>query len=406
MRIGIIGAGASGLTAAYFAAQSEHEVFLFEQKDKVGKKLLATGNGRCNITNINVQKMELSHYIGNNECYDRLASIFEEFGYEETISFFREIGIETKAKGELIYPYTEQAQQVVNALSMAVTEKKVKIITDCVVDRILPTSMGFSVKTSKGEYKLDRVIVSAGGKAQPKLGSDGSGYELIERLGHSITNVIPGLVQFKCQGSFFKQLSGVRVKAKAKLVDGDETIYEEAGEVQLTSYGLSGIVCMNLSNRLNMCKTNPRVVLDIVPEYERPILKELLLNRCENFKNRYTTELLIGLVANKLGDVLVQSAGISTHVKIGTLITDDIERLLDCLKAWEIDITGTNSFDEAQISLGGVALEEVSDTMESLIVPGLYITGEILNVHGDCGGYNLQLCWTTGAIAGMHAVCD
>lgn len=403
MKIGIIGGGASGLTAAYFAAGYGHEVFLFEQKDKIGKKLLATGNGRCNITNTNIAKGSLEHYLGDAETIERLKKLFSVFGYSQTVEFFNSIGIELRNKGELVYPYTEQASTVVEALKMAVEERNVDIITNASIAEITRESKGFRLKAAQDTYIVDRVIVATGGKAQPKLGSNGSGYELVKKLGHTITRVTPGLVQFRCNDKCFKSLAGVRVKARASLLDADRVIYSEDGEVQLTAYGLSGILCMNLSNRIDLCKGKKSVTLDILPEYEVDSLRELLFKRKDIFGQRYTSELLLGLVPNKLDEVIINKAEISTHVKIGSLITGDIERLISCLKSWKIDIDGTNTFEEAQISLGGVPLGEIEDSMESCLVPGLYITGEILNLHGDCGGYNLQLCWTSGAIAGMNA---
>lgn len=399
MEVVVVGGGASGMIAAIVAAQNKHKVTLLEQKDRLGKKILATGNGRCNLGNKSLLESPWEKYPLCDE--KMIKNIFDRFGYEETMSMFGSMGIITKSRNDLLYPYSDQASAVLDCLRFRIRDLKIKVICDCKVIRINKQGKLFKLETNLKEYTADKVILSTGSKAQPKLGSDGSGYEIAKLLGHKIDKVTPGLVQIKAEGNFYKAASGVRIAATLKLMDDSKLIHLEAGEVQFTDYGISGIVAMNISNRLHLCHGKCYILADFMSEYSYEMLLSELMDRKQRHKNSDASELLIGIMPKKLSEVILKLSGISLSDMPEKLDNTKIKNVVNNIKAFRVDVTGTKSFDDAQICLGGVNTNEIKDTMESKLVSGLYFCGEILNLHGDCGGYNLQLCWSTGAIAGM-----
>ena len=402
MNVIIIGGGASGMMAGIVAASNGNKVTILEHKDKIGKKLLATGNGRCNLTNASLLNEPWKSYPLCDT--NVIKEIFRQFSYEDTCDFFYDLGIILKDRNGLKYPLSDQASAVLDALRFKLYELSVNIICDCGVKDIKSpqgNKKEFEIQTDKGILRADRVILSTGSKAQPKLGSDGSGYELSKRLGHHVVNITPGLVQLRCKGEQYKALAGVRCQAKLYLYENDKTIYEEEGELQFTAYGISGIVTMNVSNYLAECDIKKsRIEADLLPGMPFEELKEELFKRAERFKEREAVFLLNGMLPRKLIEVLLKECGIKTGDIIGGIHKNTLCKLMEKIKNYSIEITGTNTFDEAQICLGGVDVKDIKPTMESKLVPGLYFCGEILNLHGNCGGFNLQLAWSTGAIAG------
>lgn len=417
MKVIVIGGGPAGMTAAIVAARRGHEVTVLEHKDKIGRKLLATGNGRCNLSNRTVGEDPVEAYkvaysdIYKGEDAELVKSIFNKVSYDDTMRFFSELGLMFKYRGDLVYPNSDQASGVLDALRFELRDLGVNVLTDCKVKEIKTISKGFAVDCVFSEKKdslvADKVILATGSKAQPKLGAEGSGYLLAKRLGHKITQVTPGLVSFLCEGSCFKELAGVRTGARLSLIDREgnteKNIYEESGELQLTNYGISGIAAMNLSNRMPQVKGQAYIKIDFMEDMSRDELSDMLREKVAKFGHRQSGELFYGVLPKKLGDVLLKLSGIRFDKKISEVSDSEWKRLLSNLKEWKVRILGTNNFDSAQICLGGVRLDEIKDTMESRIVPGFYFAGEILDLHGDCGGFNLQLAWTTGAIAGMLA---
>lgn len=400
-RIVVIGGGASGMTAAIFAARSGAAVTILEQKEQLGKKILSTGNGRCNFTNA---VMDASFFRG--EDLSIVSPILEKFGAKDTLDFFRELGILPKERNGYYYPKSDQASAVQEVLRMELERLRVQICCNTKVVSVVKSNT-FTVKTTGKTYHADAVILAAGGKASPVLGSDGSGYSLAKALGHSVTPVVPALVQLHGKGTFFKMVSGVRADAKLSLFIQDSFVAEESGELQLTNYGISGIPIFQLSRYAALALYHgkvPKVVLDFMSEYTIEELALLLTKRQQQNPMKRAEELLIGMLNKKLIPILLRAAKIAPDRPAESLTSSELRELAQKCKTFAIEITKANSFEQAQICAGGVRTTEISsDTMESKRVPGLYITGELLDIDGVCGGYNLQWAWSTGAIAGQAA---
>lgn len=401
-KVAVIGAGASGITAAIAAAREGASVTLIEHKDRIGKKILSTGNGRCNFTN---EYMKPDCFRGEDASIVR--HVLEKFGTAETLRFFSEIGLVAKSKmGGYYYPKSEQASAVADVLSLELKRLDVTVLLDTHVTEI-KKKKDFFIKTDAGNLNADCVILATGGKASSVLGSDGSGYALAKAFGHSIAPVVPALVQLQGKGTFFKQVSGVRADAKVSLyVDGIYTACD-TGELQLTNYGISGIPVFQISRFASMAlyeKKKCKVLIDFMPDMETTGLLSFFLTRKEQNVRKTAEEFLIGIFNKKLIPVLLYASGIDKKETAEKLTEEKLLKLAEKCKAFEIEITGTNSFEQAQVCAGGVRTGELdADTMQSKYVKDLYITGELLDVDGICGGYNLQWAWATGYIAGSHA---
>ncbi len=403
MKTLIIGGGASGMTAAIFSAKKGDETIILEHNDRPGKKILSTGNGRCNLTNRNL-KRDIDSHFANLGCADRsfYKNVIDRFGIDDTISFFEGLGLMMKDRGDLVYPLSDQASSVLDVLRFALDDLGVRVITSCnVSDASGSSDKGFKVTTDKGIFTSDKLIIATGSKAAPSTGSDGSGYAIASKFGHMVNEVKPGLVQLRSDAGWLKAVSGVRCSADLSLYDGDEMICVESGELQFTDYGLSGIVAMDISNRLPGCIHEPSVHIDLMPGESISSLRESLIKRKNIFPQRNAADLMSGTLNKKLGLLLLKLTGIRQDTAASMIKDEDIGRMSGLIKDLKVIISGTNGFKEAQICLGGVDCSEIDENMQSRIVPLLYFCGEILNLHGDCGGYNLQLAWSTGAIAGM-----
>lgn len=396
----IVGGGASGLVAGIFAARGGHKVTILEHKDKIGKKILATGNGKCNYTNL-VQLPEC--YRSNNPSFPM--KVIPAFGVHETMDFFRQLGIYPKEREGYVYPNSEQAASIVQVLAMELKQLKVTVCLEVHVEHILKYKNSFKLTTNKGDFTGDQVILAAGGCASPNHGSDGSGYSLAKELGHKIIKPLPALVQLKSKENYFKTLAGVRTEAYIKLCVNDKLAAEEKGELLIANYGVSGIPIFQLSRFAAKALSERKVVdlkIDFLPSLTWKDTFELITERMKSNPKKTAEESLVGLFNNKLGFVMLKEAGIDPTLNCETIIKNKVTDLVNQIKEWKIPITDTNSFEQAQVSAGGVDTAEITpSTMESKLVKGLYLTGELVDVDGTCGGYNLQWAWTTGAVAGM-----
>ena len=397
----IIGGGAAGIIAAISAARQGASVTIIEQKERVGKKILSTGNGRCNLTN---EKMSASCFRGDDAKF--IETVLEQFGYDQTIDFFEKLGLYLKNKAEYIYPYSEQATSVLDVLCMELKYRNVSVVTNTTVRRIEKKDT-FYVETSAGTFTGDVVVLATGGKAASVLGSDGSGYVLAKKLGHSISQVVPALVALQSKDKFFQKLSGIRTQAKVTLFVDGICVADDTGELQMTNYGISGIPVFQVSRYAAKAFANGQKVtaeIDFLPAMTE---EQFMKNTAKWFSyNPYKTaeQFCTGILNKKFVGILLRCAGIKESALVSELKEDALLRLTEKCKHFRTEIQGTNSFEQAQVCAGGIKTSEVNPlTMESKKVPGLYLTGELLDVDGICGGYNLQWAWSTGYIAGINA---
>ena len=406
MQVAVIGGGASGMMAAISAAGAGAKVTLYERNDRVGKKLLSTGNGKCNFSN---RQLSTDYYYVKEP--DKLAHILNEFGTERVMEFFEAAGMVVKEKNGGLYPFSEQASTVLDILRWQLKRKDVLVKTDAFVTAIDRTKEHkFAVHTATDTQIFDRVILSCGGKAAPKTGSDGNGYGLAQSLGHSLVPVVPALVQVKCREDFLKAVTGVRQEACVTLLSDGMQLAKERGELQLTDYGISGIVTFQLSRLAAYAlqeKKQVTVLLDFFPDYTADHYDTFVRKRKANADpNIFLEEFFTGMLNKKLMLLLIRLAGMSAGETYGQAEQKGIDRVFALCRALSLTVSGVNSFEQAQVCAGGVPLSEISETMESRLVKGLYLTGELLDVDGKCGGYNLQWAWSSGYIAGMHAAED
>lgn len=398
----VIGGGASGMVAAIFAARRGQRIAIIEHRERLGKKILATGNGKCNYTN---QVQTPDCYRGTHPEF--AMAVLRQFDVEQTIAFFQSLGIYPKVRNGYVYPNSEQAVAVADVLAMELNNLKVEVFLKEHILNIEKEEQGFLLKTEeKKEYRCNKVIVATGGLAAPKQGSDGSGLKIMRRLGHTIVEPFPALVQLKAEGKFFKQVSGVRIEAKGELFSNQKKVTQEFGEYLFTDYGISGIPVFQMSRYavssvLQGKKT--QLLLDFFPHMTENEFQILWNDRMKSGGYKTIGELFTGLLNNKLSNVLLAEAKINPENIANRLSNQEYAKLLKLLKSFPITITGSNGFENAQVSAGGISTLEVSpETMESKIIKGLYLTGEILDIDGTCGGYNLQWAWTTGAVAGQN----
>lgn len=400
--VAVIGGGASGMMAAVTAASEGTRVILLEHKDRIGKKILSTGNGRCNFTNIHQEPI----------CYHSEDPMFpwevvERFNAQAVISFFLQLGVYSKNRNGYIYPNSDQASAVLDAFRMELDRLKVEIRTGVECREIRPGKKGFTVLTDQGPVRADRVILCAGSKAAPTTGSDGSGYDLAKKLGHRILPVLPALTALKCEEKFFKSIAGVRANGSVSIWSGGVCIAKDTGEIQLTDYGISGIPVFQVSryaSKLLYEKKEMDAVLDFMPDFTKEQTNAFLRARAKTRPDKSAEMFLIGLFHKKLCDLWIRLSEIPRQRKAGELTEDEIARLTDLIKEFRVRVRETNPYDKAQVCCGGVDTREVNpETLESVYVPGVYFAGEILDVDGMCGGYNLTFAWASGYVAGKAA---
>lgn len=393
------------MTAAIFAARGGAEVTVLEQLPKVGRKILATGNGRCNFTN---KDMDDSKYHGTSVKFAH--SILNRFGYKDTISFFEDLGLHYIEEDGRIYPASLQGSSVLDVLRYEMELLGVEEVCGVKVDEIKRDESGFLLKLKGGGvYNGDKIIIATGGKANPGLGSKGSGYGLVKPFGHKIVEPFPSLVQIKLNSPYLKGMAGVRLTGRVSVEKDGELLKEDTGEILFTEYGVSGIPVLQLSRlvgvHLNSAE-NLILSLDLFPYISKEELLNLLFKRCGLRKEKPLDISFIGLVNKRLINVILKESGITeTGMPCFMVTKEQLGIIANIMKKWSFDIIGTKSWSEAQVTAGGVDVSDIDDrTMESKIVKGLYFAGEVMDVDGDCGGYNLQWAWSTGYLAGTGAV--
>lgn len=408
-KIGVIGGGASGMMAAITAARRGGDVTILESGDRLGKKILSTGNGKCNLGN---RLLNAEQYHGAEESYIRRC--LERFGTKESVAFFRGIGLLVKEKNGYLYPLCEQAGAVLDALRFEVKALDIRVLYDFPVEEIhraYGETGAFVVRGNGREETFDRVILAAGGKAAPQTGSDGRGYELAKRLGHRICPVVPALTSLKCREDFFKGIAGVRTEAEISLLLRDgKPLKTERGELQITDYGISGIPVFQLSRTAGYLLKEAgelSVKIDLLPDLSSEELQSYFQERrtscLDQAGERTAEEFFTGVINKKLMILFLKLASLKGSQSLSEIPERQFQKVLRMCKDFRVTVTGTGSFQNAQVCAGGVDTAQVTEDMESKLVKGLYFAGEVLDVDGRCGGYNLQWAWTSGYLAGKAA---
>ena len=421
----VIGGGASGMMAAIAAAGQGAEVTILEQNEQLGKKILSTGNGKCNFTNINQIP---GAYRGEHPEFAQ--DVISRFPVPDTIRLFMELGLYSKNKDGYLYPHSEQASAVRDVLLMELRRLHVRIETSVCVEEIQKEGNSFRVKAVKsilkqekkskkrtvlvktGEeekvYQTGKLILTAGGLAGRVQKADGTGMRLAESFGHRVVPCVPALVQLKCRENFYPSLAGVRAGAKIELLCDGVVEALDIGEIQFTEYGISGIPVFQVSRfaarALEQKKTSVAAELDFMPEFTETQLESFFISRIQMRPEKTMNQFFTGIFHGKLAAVFLKRAGIPPELKVDRLGDQNRYRLAKIIKEFQTEITGTNGFEQAQVSAGGISTEEICpDTMESRLIPGLYFAGEIVDVDGMCGGYNLQWAWSSGHVAGISS---
>ena len=398
MVIGIIGGGASGMAAALAASENpDNHILLFERQARVGRKLQATGNGRCNLTNLGAAP---EHYHGDQADFVRYA--LDHFNVKATLEWFRSLGLFTVAEPSgKVYPYSDQANSVLDVLRFALEKPNIALHAGVEITRVKKAEGGFCLMAEGETFFCDRLIVACGGLAGSKLGGGMWGYKLLRGLGHGCTRLRPALVQLKSGWKGCISLKGVRANCQVQIYRDGQLYNQSTGELQFTDYGISGPVIFETSR--DVCQGGGlwQCHLDFLPDMDAETLcSELLRRRSTHWT---TDDLLTGILHNRLGRVLTATAGIRT-MPCAELTERQIREVVSLVKCLELDLTDTMGMDNAQVTAGGIFTAEFNETtMESRLVPGLYACGEVLDIDGDCGGYNLQWAWSSGRLAGLAA---
>lgn len=407
-RVVIVGGGAAGMTAGIVARRNGAEVVILEQMNRVGKKILATGNGRCNLTNENI---DITRYHGKNPSF--ALNALGQFNIEHTVQFFEYMGISCKAEdGGKVYPRSDQSSSVLDVLRYEIERLGIDEKVEAGVKSIHPGKKEFTVVLRDGEeLKGDRVIIAAGGKAAPNLGSNGSGYGLVIPFGHKLIDPFPALVQLKLSAPFLKALKGVKFIGAAVIGIGNEELRREIGEILFTDYGISGPPIFQLSRRAGeqlQTGRKPWIEVDMFPGYSKEELVNMLSIKLGYQPQKPLDFSFVGLINKRLVPVILREAGIEDIKKqCQSIKSNEFENIIRILKNWRFEVTGTNSWSDAQVTAGGIDVSDIdSATMESKLIPGLYFAGEVMDIDGDCGGFNLQWAWSSGYVAGINASVD
>ncbi len=414
--ITVIGAGASGLTAAISAAGKGAQVTILEAQERPGRKLLVTGNGRCNLTNTSAHLPEEYHGSGA----DLARRLTGRFGAKETLEFFSQLGLLTQEKNGCVYPCTMQSDSVLDVLLAELRIRRVNFKFSQKILRITDNgwseddALRYAIETPSWVYRADAVILACGSMAAPSTGASEAGYLLAQTLGHRVIAPRPALVPLASDFSYLNRFAGVRCRAKLTLLQGGEKIAEETGELQWTKYGISGIVAFQLSRYVSTGGKGYSLQIDLLPDHTAGELEALLSVRAAQLNQESTTVLLRGILNEKMIKVILECASAPaaaageklTQKSCADLKESDIRSICRAVKCFSVPVTGTRSFDQAQVCAGGVDCTEVTDHLESVLHRDLYFAGELLDVDGPCGGYNLQWAFTSGYLAGQYAAAD
>lgn len=426
----MIGGGAAGMMAAIQAAGGGAQVTVYEKNDRVGKKILSTGNGKCNFSN---EVMHAGCYYGSGSA--RIEALYQRFGVAETKIFFRKLGMRIKDRNGYLYPASEQAATVLDVLRYETERLGIRVCTGCSVTGIRRKEESAAKRVltvtvkDRGEERYDAVILACGGRAAPKTGSDGSGFEIARKLGHRIVPVVPALTALRCEENFFKQVAGVRCDARMTLYIDERAAGSVRGELQLTDYGISGIPVFQFSRTAAYALREHRhtaVGIDFMPEDEDNMCdgrsgssvdpyrgsggeaadRQFWDERWKRQRNQKMEQFVTGIVNKKIGLLLLKLAGIRETERAGEISLSGRRKLEKLFRSFVVTVRETNAFEQAQVCAGGVDFDEVTENLESIKIPDVFFAGELLDIDGICGGYNLQWAWSSGAVAGRAAARD
>lgn len=394
----VIGGGASGMMAALTATEKpDHRVILIERQQRVGRKLLATGNGRCNLTNTGAT---IEHYHGENR--DFAAPALEAFPPQAVLDFFRALGLVTREEhGGRVYPLSDSANSVVDVLRFALEAGGVEVKTACPVREVKREKAGFLVVTDDARLHADKLVIACGGAAGEKLGGVMDGYTLLGQLSHKRTALYPALVQLLTAPDYPRALKGVRADCRLRLLAGGETLAQSAGELQFTETGVSGPAVFDLSRAAATGGKGLVLSADFLKDFDEAAVLALLKQRQGSLPGLPASDMLTGIVHNRLGKMLVKYAALDANALLRALDGAALRKLARACKDFRLDVRGTEGFDKAQVTAGGVKTSGFNpETLESWFVPGLFACGEVLDIDADCGGFNLQWAWASGRLAG------
>lgn len=405
IRIGVIGGGASGIMAAIQAANEKASVTILERKDKIGKKILATGNGRCNFTNKN---MSASCYYTDDISF--VEETLNTFSKEDLLNYFNFAGVLCKEKNGYYYPASEQASTILDALNYELKERDVLVVTNCDVIKIEKQKNEFLVYTSTNEiYRFDKIIISTGGKTGLSKNESANGYSILKKLGITSTKTYPALTSLSCKGFNFKGISGVKSECIITLLENGHEIMKDSGEVLFNDSGISGIVTFQLSHAaLESVDNNNdvKVVLDLLPGLDEVSVKTFVETKMMLHSDLTVEEFMVGIHNKKICYELIKRSLLKADSMVGDYDIKTILNMVLSLKHMELIVINESTYDKAQVTGGGIPLDEIMPSFELKKIKGLYVTGELLNVDGICGGYNLQWAFSSGYIAGKNAALN
>lgn len=399
MRAAVIGAGASGMTAALTAARLGHKVTLYERQARVGRKLMATGNGRCNLTNTGAGP---SNYHG--EAPDFVRPALEAFPSEAALDFFRGLGLLAREEwGGRVYPLSNSANSVVDVLRQALDAAGVELIAGDRVRELRRAGSGYSVTTESGDKRsFDAVVVACGGLAGEKLGGGRDGYELLKALGHTRTALRPALVQITTEPMYPRSLKGIKADCALRVLSRGRLLASSCGELLFTETGVSGPAAFDVSRAVSEAgDAKMELEIDFLRDYTSEEVLAHLQNRVKTAPELPASELLTGSVHNRLGRMLIKYADVEAVAPLSALSERELRTVAAACKRFKLPVRGTEGFANAQVTAGGIRTSEFDPrTLESRLCPRLFACGEVLDIDGDCGGYNLQWAWSSGVLAG------
>ncbi len=406
--IAVVGGGAAGCMAAVSAARSAAgepvQIILLEAGKGIGAKIRITGNGRCNLTNLQIRP---EHYYSVEQA-DPMR-IYEKYSPDTLRSFFEERGVFLHSRGDLIYPLTDRADTVAELFERELHREKVQVQYDARIREIRREGKRFLLRDEHGNrWQADAVILATGGLTGKRLGCRGDGYALSQQIGLHVTDCFPALTYLKTDCAGLAAADGVRCEAELKLLIGDKAAAQERGELQLTKKGLSGIVCFQISHpAAQALRTGREAILqiDFAPDITDDQLRKQILERMKKIpeENPALSELFFGMIHPGAAAMIIRSSGQVEERKARKLHPEELMKLLKQIKAFRVRITGTGDYEEAQVTAGGVRMKDLNENLEAADCEGLYLCGELLDVDGLCGGYNLTFAMCSGAVCGMAA---